>query len=121
MTNKFDNVIESIIQKTNDNMIVWRRILGNEVQDDEFLRKYLNSQGVEFDRTESFMANYNKGYIYILGDDTWADLAIQPGVDKTLTCIITSASCTSNPMKKLKNIIINKIDNLDDFLKDLLS
>ena len=121
MVNKFDEVVGSIIQKTEDDLIEWRRLAGIDVQANLFLKKFIINQNIEFDETESYVANYGNGFIYVLGDTEWVDVAVQPGEGKSLTPIISSASKISKEAKKLKSIITNKIDSPDDFLEDLLN
>lgn len=117
-SNKIMLFISKMITMTKDQALTWYRL-----QHHKSCKGYLALLNkYDIDSYISFYCNHNTGFIflfYIKNEDT-VHLAIQPSKDSRLEFINVPENDidTGSQIKRLYNIIFNKLPNIDNFIED---
>ena len=116
MGDKLNKAVDAIVKKTEEGKMDWERTDERMMRKNAFFRKYIDDNGIEFDGMNNYMAEYNQGYIYFSNQSGFREIAIQPNNNADITILETGLS--SN-LRKLEELIKDRLDNPDDFINSL--
>ena len=120
MDNKFERVLEAIIDKTESGNILWKRTDTELYRTNPFYSQYIRDNDMGIDGINNYSASYGEGYIYFTNqvEDGYRELAVQP--NKT-ACVSVLATGRVPKLTVLEDKIKNKLDNTDDFIDSIIN
>lgn len=118
MGDKLEQAVEAIIDKTENEMLDWRRVDKKDYDVNPFYRQYIENNQMCLDGINNYVTEYNNGHIYFTNqvDEGYREIAIQPKANADITVLSTGRNAK---LKILEEVIKDQLDNPDDFIDSL--
>lgn len=119
MVNEKD-IINAIINKTQNNLITWKRIERFSYQDNKFLYSMFSERDMAMDTANTYVGEFGSGKIYLTNQkyDCYLLLLIQPSENADLTPI---GKGSQELLQDLEAEIRNRIDSPQEFIDALIN